>query len=175
MGFLGLYVRRTGLDLSAWLSRRLALGIALGLLGGIVLMQGVLARPATEKLSGAMLWWVLFWRGLIYGSVDGVLLFAFPWIVSWRAFDAEKTGWGRKVRAGAAAWVAILLLTTTYHLGHGDFRSKRILQPNIGSSIGALPTLISANPVASPISHIFLHVTAVVYAPETELFLPPHR
>lgn len=50
-----------------------------------------------------------------------------------------------------------------------------IAQPNIGSTIGAVPTLLTANPVASPISHVFLHVTAVIHSPETDLFLPPHR
>jgi hypothetical protein len=49
------------------------------------------------------------------------------------------------------------------------------MEPNIGSTIGAVPTLLSANPVASPLSHVFLHVTAVLHSPETDLFLPPHR
>lgn len=48
------------------------------------------------------------------------------------------------------------------------------MQPNFVSALGALPTLLGANPVASPISHVFLHVTAVLHAPETDLFQPPH-
>jgi hypothetical protein len=39
----------------------------------------------------------------------------------------------------------------------------------------SIPTLVTPNPVASPITHIILHVTAVVHSPYTELFLPPHR
>jgi hypothetical protein len=73
------------------------------------------------------------------------------------------------------SWLMILMMTTAYHLGYGDFRSRRILQPNIGSTIMAVPTLVSGNPVASPIAHVILHVTAVVHSPYTELFLPPHR
>lgn len=46
-GFFAVYVRATGLDLGRWLSRRLVRGIVLGILGGLVLMQGVLARPET--------------------------------------------------------------------------------------------------------------------------------
>jgi hypothetical protein len=80
-----------------------------------------------------------------------------------------------KLGAGAVALASILLITTTYHLGYGDFRSRMIVQPNIGSTIGAVPTLLTANPVASPISHMSLHVTAVIHSPETDLFLPPHR
>jgi hypothetical protein len=175
LGFLALYVRRTKLDLKEWTLRRVGWAVALGIVGGIVLMQGVLARPETTHLSGGMLAWAIVWRGVIYGAVDGLLLLAFPWVVVWRAFEAREKGWGVKVGAGAAALASILLITTTYHLGYGDFRTSRIVQPNIGSTIGAVPTLLTANPVASPLSHVFLHVTAVIHSPETDLFLPPHR
>ncbi len=112
---------------------------------------------------------------MIYGTVDGLLLLAFPWVVAWRALGAERGGMWRKVRAGALAWIAVLVVTTTYHLGYGDFRSRKIVQPNIGSTIGVVPTLLSANPVASPIGHAAMHVAAVIHAPGTDLYLPPHR
>jgi hypothetical protein len=175
LGFLVLYVKRTELELSAWISPRLGWGVGLGVLGGIVLMQGVLARPETARLSGGMLAWAVAWRGVAYGAVDGLLLFAFPWMVVWRAFEAREAGWGVRLRAGAVAVFSILLVTTIYHLGYADFRSRKIVQPNIGSAIGAVPTLVTANPLASPLSHVFLHVTAVIHSPETDLFLPPHR
>jgi len=175
VGFLAVYVRRTRLRLAAWASRHLAWACVAGVLGGLVLMQGVLAQAETPHLSGGMLWWALLWRGVVYGAVDGVFLFAFPWIVVWRTLDVDRDGWPRRVGAGAVAWLAILFLTTTYHLGYADFRSAKILQPNIGSTIGAVPTLITGNPMASIISHVVLHVTAVVHAPHTDLFLPPHR
>src|SRR5690606_24358179 len=104
-----------------------------------------------------------------------LLLLAFPWTVTWRALRADAGGWRRKCGAGAAAWVAVLLVTTAYHLGYADFRSSKILQPNIGSTIGILPTLFTGNPIASPISHVLLHVAAVLHSPESDLFLPPHR
>lgn len=175
LGFLTFYVWWTGLEVTAWMSRRVAWGIGLGLVGGVVLMQGVFAQPATGGLGGPALAWDVFWRGLVYGSVDGLLLFAFPWVVVWRALGAETGGWPRRVGAGVVAWLAVLIVTTAYHLGYADFRSEKILQPNIGSAIGAVPTLVSANPVASPVSHVIMHVTAVLHAPETDLFLPPHR
>jgi hypothetical protein len=175
LGFVAIYTKTTGLDLRKWTTRRLAWGLALGALGGLVLMQGVLVRPATEGLTGATLVWALAWRGVAYGLVDGLLLLAFPWIVVWRALNAEDGGWPRRAGAGALAWIAILLVTTTYHLGYGEFRSARIAQPNIGSTIGAVPTIVSGNPAASVLSHVFLHVTAVIHSPETDLFLPPHR
>jgi hypothetical protein len=122
-----------------------------------------------------LFWWAFLWRGVIYGFVDGVLLIALPWIIAWRAFDAEARGVGSKLAASAAAWGAVLLVTTTYHLGYADFRSSKIVQPNIGSTIASLATLASGNPVAAPIAHVFLHVAAVIHTPHTDLFLPPHR
>jgi hypothetical protein len=61
------------------------------------------------------------------------------------------------------ALLAILLITTTYHLGYRDFRSSKIVMPNLGSLIGPVPTLMTANPVASAISHVGLHVTSVLH------------
>lgn len=174
-GFLVLYGSWTGLDVRGWLTRRLGWGIALGILGGAVLARGVLAHPGTSGASGLALGWDVLWRGVVYGVVDGLLLFAFPWIVAWRALGAETAGWRRKLAAGATAWAGVLLITTAYHLGYGDFRSRKILQPNVGATISAVPTLVSANPVASPVSHVVLHVTAVLHVPDTELYLPPHR
>lgn len=175
LGFLALYARRTGLDLRSWLSRRLPWAIALGVVGGLALMRGVLARPGTPRLAGAELWWALLWRGLAYGSVDGLLLLAFPWLVAWRAFRGEERRVAAKAGVAILAWLAILFMTTAYHLGYRDFRSEKIVQPALGSTIAAVPTLVTANPLASPVSHVFLHVTAVLHTPETDLFLPPHR
>lgn len=98
--FLALYVQRTALDLRAMVSRRLLWGVILGVLGGGLLILGVLGRPETAKLSGGMLWWTLFWRGGVYGTVDGLLLLSFPWVVVWRALGAEQRGPATKVMAG---------------------------------------------------------------------------
>jgi len=175
LGFFWFYARRTQLDVRVRFSRRIGWGVTLGIVGGLLLMQGVLARPDTAHLRGGMLGWALIWRGVAYGAVDGLLLMAFPWLVAWRALGAEDEGWGTRIGASTVALVSIFLITTTYHLGYSDFRSRMIVQPNIGSAIGSVPTLVTANPIASPISHVFLHVTAVIHSPETELFLPPHR
>lgn len=174
LGFLAFYTRWTGLELRAWIGRRWKWAVAVGVVGGVVLARGVLAGPPTPGLSGPELAWALAWRGLAYGAVDGLLLLAFPWVVVWRALGAEERGWSARVGASVLAWTAILLLTTVYHLGYRDFRSPKLVQPNIGSTIGAVPTLVTANPVASPLSHVFLHLTAVIHAPETDLYLPPH-
>jgi hypothetical protein len=175
VGFLLFYVSATGLELRPVLSRRLLPAMVLGAVVALAMVRNVLARPPTEPLAGAVLVWALGWRGVVYGLVDGLILHAFPWLVVWRALGAEEGGYRRKVQAGFLAWAAILLVTTAYHLGYSDFRSRKIVQPNVGSTIMSVPTLLSANPVASLLPHVALHVTAVVHSPETDLFLPPHR
>lgn len=175
LGFFAVYVRTTRLDLAGWMRRRIAWALPLGILGGVALTFGVLARPATPHLSGAELAWAIAYRGVLYGSVDGVLLFAFPWIVVWRALEAEHGPLGVRLKATGLALVAVLFMTTAYHLGYSDFRSSKLVMPNVGSLICGIPTLASANPVASVISHAVMHVSSVVHSPGSELYLPPHR
>jgi len=175
IAFFTIYIKKTQLNLREWLSRRLVWGILLGLVFGALMVQNVLSRPATEKFTGLYLAWLIFWRGLIYGAIDGLLLSVFPWMVTWRAFDVEKKPLGKKIALGFLAWLFILVLTTAYHSGYADFRSKKIIEPNIGNTIISIPTLVSGNPVGSPIVHAIMHITAIIHSPKTELFLPPHR
>lgn len=46
----------------------------------------------------------------------------------------------------ATAAFASYVVTTAYHLGYRDFRSSKILQPNIGSTIGSVATLGRSKP-----------------------------
>lgn len=174
-GFFAFYVRRTKLDLGRWAAKRIVWGMVLGVLVGAVMVQHVLSLPATEQFNRVFLAWAVLWRGVVYGTVDGILLFTFPWLVAWRALGGEARSLAGKAAVSLLAWVFILVVTTAYHLGYRDFRSEKIMQPNIGSTIAAVPTLLSANPFASVVTHVFLHVAAVVHSPQTSLFLPPHR
>jgi len=175
VAFFTIYIKKTQLNLKEWFSRRWVWGILLGLVFGALMVQNVLSRPVTEKFTGPYLAWLIFWRGLIYGAIDGLLLSVFPWMVTWRAFDVEKKPLGKKIAFGFLAWLFILVLTTAYHLGYADFRSKKMIQPNIGNTIISVPTLVSGNPIGSPMVHAIMHITAIIHSPKTELFLPPHR
>jgi len=175
VAFFTIYIKKTQLNLKEWFSRRWVWGILLGLVFGALMVQNVLSRPVTEKFTGPYLAWLIFWRGLIYGAIDGLFLSVFPWMVTWRAFDVEKKPLGKKIAFGFLAWLFILVLTTAYHLGYADFRSKKMIQPNIGNTIISVPTLVSGNPIGSPMVHAIMHITAIIHSPKTELFLPPHR
>ena len=173
--FFYIYIRKTQLNPKKWFSRRWGWGVMFGLISGVFMVKFVLSIPATEKFAGVYLIWLIFWRGLVYGAIDGLLLSSFPWVVTWRAFDVEKEPLGKKIALGLLSWLFILIVTTAYHSGYSDFRSKKIIQPNIGNTIISVPTLVSRNPIGSPITHMIMHITAIIHCPKTELFLPPHR
>lgn len=175
LGFFTIYIRRTGLDLGRWFGRRLWWGLGLGAVVAFLMVQNVLSRPATDQLSGGMLVWAVLWRGLVYGTVDGLLLTVFPWVVTWRAFDGESKPRLEKVGLGLLAWLFVVFMTSAYHLGYSDFRSNKLAQANVGNTLMSVPTLVAANPVGTPIAHAALHVSAVIHSPQTDLYLPPHR
>ena len=133
--FFTAYIRKTKLNIKEWISKRLVWSVPLGLIFGALLVQKVLSEPETDKLTGAYLAWLIFWRGMVYGVIDGLLLSSFPWIVTWRAFDVSKKSLGKKIAFGFLAWLFILVVTTAYHLGYADFRSRKIIQPNIGNTV----------------------------------------
>ena len=114
-------------------------GVLLGLIFGAFMVQNVLSRPATERFTGPYLAWLIFWRGLVSWGDGRLSSSAFPWMVTWRAFDVERKPVGKKIALGFLAWLFILVLTTAYHLGYSDFRSKKIIQPNIGNTIISIP------------------------------------
>jgi hypothetical protein len=173
--FLSAYIRKTHFNIKEWISRRWGWSVLLGLLFGAMMVQNVLSRPETEGYTGTYLAWLILWRGVVYGAIDGLLLSSFPWIVTWRAFDVGEKPLGKKIAFGFLAWLFILAVTTAYHLGYSDFRSKKIIQPNIGNTLISVPTLVTANPIGSPITHAIMHIAAVIHSPKTDLFLPPHR
>jgi hypothetical protein len=75
---------------------------------------------------------------------------------------------------GLVALGFALPVTSAYHLGYPDFQGPKLAQANLGNAIATLPTLLSGNPLASPLAHALLHIAAVVHDPQSELFLPPH-
>jgi hypothetical protein len=174
-GFFVLYARTTSLDVREVFARRLGWGILFGLVVGAVVVMNVISRPETEHVSGARLAWMVFWRGLACGAVDGLLLTGFPWLVTWRAFDVQSKPVAKKIGYTFVAWIFVLVMTTAYHAGYAEFRSAKMVQPNIGNSLISLATFASGNPAASMITHAAMHVAAVVHSPQTELYLPPHR
>jgi hypothetical protein len=104
----------------------------------------------------------LVWLGVVYGTVDGLLLSVLPVVAAWRALDAA--GWtgstAGRIAAGALALAASLFVTTAYHWVSRVPPGRR-LGADLGCGAMGLAFLLSRNPLATTLSHIAMHVAAV--------------
>ncbi len=177
LGFFVAWTRATGQSIREMVHRRWRLAVVLGIAFGALLALIVLrTEDATARPGGLELVGALFWRGVVYGATDGLLLSAFPILAVFAAFagTAFRRRWSGKIVIGAAALAASLAMTSVYHLGYSDFRSSKVARPVAGDVAWSVPTLVTLNPIGAPIAHVGLHVTAVLHSSDTETFLPPH-
>jgi len=178
IALFAVWSRSTGYDLIAAAKRRWLAALLLGLACAGVLVAMVLrTEEATTRPDGLELVAAVAWRGVVYGIADGLLLSVFPILVVFAALagtrlDRRRSG---KIAIGAIALVASLAMTGIYHAGYSDFRSEKMRKPLAGDAIWSVPTLITLNPIGSPIAHVGLHTSAVLHSYETDTFLPPHR
>jgi hypothetical protein len=171
------WARSTGHPVRGLVERRwrwaLALGLVFAAIGAFIAIRSETSDPRPDALELVA---AIVWRGVFYGAIDGLLLSAFPILVVFAAFA------GTRLRArlvgtvaiGAVALAASLAMTATYHLGYSDFRGEKLTKPLTGDLVWSIPTLLTLNPIGSPIAHIGVHTAAVIDSYETDLFLPPH-
>jgi len=175
--FVTLWARSTGQDVGALVRQRWQLAVLLGLIFAAVLAFVVIRTdPATARPGGIELAWALVWRGVMYGAVDAVLLSVFPILAVFAAAAGSRlrTNVLGTIVVGTLAMTASLGMTVAYHVGYSDFRSEKIVKPITGDVIWSLPTLVTLNPVGSMVTHVALHVSAVLHSYDTDTFLPPH-
>ena len=173
-----LWTRSTGYDLVAAAKRRWLAALLLGLAVAAVMVAIVLrTEDATARPDGIELFGAVAWRGILYGVTDGLLLSVFPILVVFAAFAGTRLhrSLSGRVAIGAIALVASLAMTAVYHAGYSDFRSEKMRKPLTGDVIWSVPTLVTLNPIGSPIAHAGLHTSAVLHSYETDTFLPPHK
>jgi hypothetical protein len=172
------WTRSTGYDLVAAVKRRWLVALLLGLaVAGVMAVTVLRTENATSRPDDLQLVAAVAWRGIVYGITDGLLLSVFPILVVFAAFTATSLD-GRfsgKVAIGAIALAMSLAMTAVYHAGYSDFRSEKMRKPLTGDVIWSVPTLLTLNPIGSPIAHAGLHTSAVLHSYETDTFLPPHE
>ncbi len=175
--FIASWTRATDQQVGEMLRRRWPLAAALGVIfAGVLAVVVVRTDDATARPEGLELVWALGWRGVVYGAMDALLLSVFPVLAVFKAAAGSRfrTHTFGKIAVVAAAMLASLAMTATYHAGYSDFRSDKIVKPLTGDVIWSVPTLVTLNPIGSVIAHAGLHVTAVLHSYDTDTFLPPH-
>jgi hypothetical protein len=177
IAFWAAWIRCTHQNLHEMVRRHLAAALILGVVfAGVMAIVVLRTADSTVRPDGLALVGAVAWRGVLYGAVDGLLLSAFPILAVFAGFKgtgfrARRSG---KLAIGALALMASLAMTASYHLGYEQFRSSEIKSPLTGDVLWSVPTLLTLNPIAAPIAHVGLHVTAVLHSYDTDLFLPPH-
>jgi len=175
VGFMVALVRLEGFDPRVQLRRRWLGGLVVGAMAGALLARTVLSQPASPRPSGVSLVWALLWNGGVYGIIDALLLSVFPVLLVYGGRPADQLrnpaarwGWG------LSALLASLLITAAYHAGFTEFRGPMLASALIGNGIMTLSYLASGSPVAPILSHVVMHVAAVLHGMATTVQLPPH-
>jgi len=171
--FLAAYVQITGVNVRETLLRSLPLTLVAGvIIGALVVMNVLRTEPVTPRPTGAYLGFELLWRGLLYGTVDALLLTAFPALVAFGLIGGDDSV-VKHVGFAVVALALTIVITGTYHWGYSQYRRDGLRGPEVGNVILTLPTLVSANPVGTIVAHATMHVVANFHSYETPMYLPP--
>ena len=177
VGLFLAWARDTRQPVREMVARRWRLAVGLGVIfAAVSAFIAIGAEDSSPHPRGTEFVAALFWRGVVYGAADGLLLSAFPILLVFAALhnSSVRRRAGGLVAVGAVAMAASLAMTAVYHAGYSDFRSDKLRKPMTGDLIWSVPTLATLNPIGAPIAHVGLHVGAVAHNYETDLFLPPH-
>ena len=169
------YARWAGIGLAPRIVN-LRWGLLAGGAAAAVSVAFVLAQLATPRPGGPEVAGQIVWLGLVYGSVDAILLTVFPVYAVFAAVRrlGRLQGIAAWTGAVALAMSASLAVTALYHLGFPEFRGAALAGPLIGNGIVTLAYLASGSPIAPVLAHVALHVAAVWHALDTAAPLPPH-
>lgn len=173
--FVATYARSARVSLVRQVRRRWQAGLIVGAFIGALIVRTVLAQPGSPAPQGAALAGALAWFGIVYGTVDALLLSVIPVLSVYGSLPAETLTLPRaRLRWGTAALVASAVVTAAYHWGFAEFRGPQVLQPVVGNVAITLAYLLSGNPLAPIVAHVLMHGAAVFHGMETTVQLPPH-
>ena len=174
--YLYAYMRWSELALKEFIRHHWLWGVIGGVLVGVFGVWAVLQQPLSPMPNGFDLVFNLVWLGIVYGTVDGLLLSVLPVFAIWRALTG--LGWTKRVSgcviAGLLALVGSMVVVAVYHLGYPEFRGPQVIFPVVGVSLMSLIYVLTGNPLSAVISHVAMHMAAVLYGLESVSQLPPH-
>jgi hypothetical protein len=159
------------IDWRGWLRTRMWWSVGTGAVVAVAIVRKVLSEPAMDRPSGGFFWFEVAWRGVLYGTIDALLLFVFPATVAYRLLrDGIRR---RRLRFAALTLLLSLVITATYHLGYPQFRGASLTQPEIGAVLASVPTALTGNPIGAVVVHDAFHVAANAHTYRSEIYLPP--
>jgi hypothetical protein len=168
--FLASFTAHQHIDWRGWLRTRMWWSVGTGAVVAFAIVRKVLSDPSMDHPSGAYFWFEVAWRGVLYGTVDALVLFVFPASV---AYLLLRDGARRRLRFAGLTLLLSLVITATYHLGYPQFRGADLTQPEIGAVLAWVPTALTGNPIGAVVVHDAFHVAANVHTYRSEIYLPP--
>lgn len=175
--FLSLYIRQNSIKISAILRHRLVWGLVASVPLSFYAAQTVLIQPSSQAPQGVELAFDLLWSGIVYGGLDGVFLSVFPVYAMWQVMRIKgwtNNGFKEKAATGALALAASLLMIAVYHLGYPELQGPQVIMVVLGVGVMSLAYIVTGNPTVAIISHIVMHIVAVLHGAESVAQLPPH-
>jgi hypothetical protein len=139
------------------------------------LLRNIQGQPVSAIPEGGQLILALLWIGLVYGVVDAFLLNVMPVLaIQGPKFYESGSSWKVRLARGLIALAASVVITVAYHAGYTEFHGPKMLFVIIGNVIITLSYLLTGSPLAPVVTHVIMHVAAVLHGMETTLQLPPH-
>ena len=169
--FLVSFVAHHQADWRGWLRTRMWWSLGTGAVVAVAIVRKVLSEEPMDHPSGAFFGFEVAWRGVVYGTMDALLLFVFPAAVAYLLLRDEARR--RRLRFAGLALLLSMVITATYHLGYPQFRGADLTQPEIGAVLAWVPTALTGNPVGAVVVHDAFHVASNVHTYRSEIYLPP--
>jgi len=170
-GFLASFAAHHDVDWRGWLRTRMWWSVGAGALVAFAIVRKVMSDPSMDHPSGAFFWFELVWRGVLYGTMDALLLFVFPAAVAYLLL--RDAGRRRRLRFAGLTLLFSVTITAIYHLGYPQFRGTDLAQPEIGAMVAWVPTALTGNPIGAVIVHDAYHLAANVHTYRSDIYLPP--
>ena len=137
--------------------------LVVGALAGAGVVSVVLTQSGTGHPDGWRWWFGIGWRGVVYGSVDTVVLFVFPAAVAYLVLHGNRAGAARKVGYAALVLALSLVMSTAYHLGYPEYRGADLRSPLVGTVMANSAAVATGNPVGAFLTHVPAHTSAAVH------------
>lgn len=173
LGFLALYARLTGFRARRELLAKASLSIGIGTVAGVLLVAFVHRVDAAGRPGGFDLVDRIVWRGFGYGVVNGMVLAAFPGVV---AREVVRHISRRRVRWPVSVGLSLTLvwvLSAVHHLGYDEIRDQDVVVAEAASTLAAMPTIVTGNPLGSIVAMSAFHIAAALRIDEADSFIPP--
>lgn len=172
--FLVVYFRKQPISLKKLLGPW-RVGIIGAAVATLFLMWKVQQYSPSAVPEGVQLVLTLVWVGVIYGAIDGLLLNVLPVLIVYRAWPVEVNKSRQMfIIRGLLALTVSIVVTVAYHLGYTEFHGISMFWVIIGNSIITSTYLLTGSPLSAIVTHVIMHIAAVLHGMETVLMLPPH-